>query len=309
MLMNNRFSDRFGRDARVALVCLLVVAGMLGLVAVSLPLYRAFCEAVGLGGTTRRVAADTAAASARTVVVRFNSDVAPGLPWRFTPAQPSVTVHLGEQTLVSFWAENLTDQPIVGHATYNVAPDLAGRYFDKIQCFCFDEEKLGPHERVEMPVTFFVDPAILADPDMGGLPVITLSYTFFRSADPAKAKDLARFGATQVVAAAAHAGDPRQGEAIFGARCAACHALDANRVGPALGGLAGRRAGSVDGFRYSNALKSASIVWNPASLDRWLADPRDDVPGVRMPVNVPDPQARADVIAYLLQSGSADSLR
>src|SRR5271156_5880289 len=172
---------------RTVVACLAIVAAMAALVAFSLPLYRAFCEATGLGGTGRRASADTAAASERSVTVRFNTDVAPGLPWRFGPNQPSVSVKLGAQTLVSFWAENLTDQPIVGHATYNVTPDLAGRYFDKIQCFCFDEEKLGPRERVEMPVTFFVDPAILKDPDMRGLPVITLSYTFFRSADPAKA--------------------------------------------------------------------------------------------------------------------------
>ena len=199
---------------RILLACLGVVCVMLFLVAISLPLYRAFCEATGLGGTTRRSNGSAETATDRLVTVRFNADVAPGLPWRFGPSQASVRVHLGERTLVTFWAENRSDQTIVAHATYNVTPDLAGQYFNKIQCFCFDEESLAPHERVEMPVTFFVDPKIAENRDIGNLPPITLSYTFFRSTNPNDAKDLGRFGAIKTAATALH-GDPGRGQALF----------------------------------------------------------------------------------------------
>ncbi len=296
-----RMTDRslFRRKIVMAVACLAVVAGMAELVAWSLPLYRAFCEATGLGGTTQRVAADTAVASQRRITIRFNADVAPGLAWRFGPSQPSVTTTLGQQTLVSFWAENLSDEAIVGHATYNVTPDLAGRYFDKIQCFCFNEERLGPHERVEMPVTFYVDPAILADKDMGGLPAITLSYTFFRSTAPAAPLDLARFGEAPVTVSV-EPGDAARGQHLFQARCSACHALDHDRVGPSLGHLAGRKAGSEAGFSYSAALAADGRVWDRQSLGVWLADPRRAVPGTRMMAAVAAPQERADIIAYLL---------
>ena len=288
-----------GRIGIVA-ACLATVLGMSLLVAYSLPLYRAFCEATGLGGTVRRVDSDTAETSRRTILVRFNADVAPGLPWRFGPSQPAVTVPLGKQTLVSFWAENLTDQPIIGHATYNVTPDLAGRYFNKIQCFCFSEERLGGHERVEMPVTFYVDPAILKDRDIGNLPAITLSYTFFRSASPAGAQDLARFGASAATVALAPP-DAAHGAQLFEARCTACHALDHDKVGPALGGLAGRKAGARPGYAYSSALAADGRAWNEAALDTWLTDPRRAVPGTRMMATVDAPQDRADIAAYLLQ--------
>jgi cytochrome c oxidase assembly protein Cox11/cytochrome c2 len=289
-----------GRNKIIALACTLVVVGMITLVGFSLPLYRAFCEATGFGGTTRRAATDTATASTRTIIVRFNTDVAPGLPWRFGPSQEQVTVHLGEPTQISYWAENRSDETLVAHATYNVTPEIAGQYFNKIQCFCFDEERLKPHERVEMPVIFYVDPSILDDKNIDNLPPLTLSYTFFKSAVAAPPKDLDRFGATLVSAAPPPQGDPTRGAHIFTSKCATCHALDHNQLGPMLGGLAGRSAGSVAGFDYSDALKQSGIVWQRSALDHWLANPRGDVPGARMPVNLTDPQARADVIAYLL---------
>jgi cytochrome c oxidase assembly protein Cox11 len=287
------------RDLRIALACFGIVGAMAALVAFSLPLYRAFCEATGLGGTVRRAQSDTASVAERTVTVRFNADVAPGLPWRFGPNQRSVTVRLGEQVLVSFWAENLSDQPIIGHATYNVTPELAGQYFNKIQCFCFSEERLGPHQRVDMPVTFFVDPAMLQDRDVGGLPDITLSYTFFRSTAAAPTQDLARFGTSTVVVSVT-AGDPARGVDLFAARCSACHALDHDKVGPRLGGLDGRPAGAVSGYHYSEALARAGLVWHRDTLERWLADPGQVVPGTRMAAAVPAPQERADLVAYLL---------
>src|SRR5499427_8353187 len=179
---------------------LIAVLGSLALVgaasvltAYSATLYRIFCEATGYLGTTQRVDSDQSETRPETMVVRFDTSIAPDLPWRFEPAQPQVTVHLGEQTLVYFRATNLSKAPIVGHATFNVQPDAVGRYFDKIQCFCFTEERLAPGETAEMPVLFYVDPAILQDPDVGGIASITPSYPFFKSGRPDGASDLGRY--------------------------------------------------------------------------------------------------------------------
>src|ERR1700752_18136 len=146
--------------------CVLAIGVMCVLVAYSPTLYRMFCAATGLAGTTQRVAADTAKISKQTITVAFDTNVAPGLPWRFVPDQGAVTVHLGEQKLVYLTAENLSSQSIVGHATFNVTPLRSGIYFNKIQCFCFTEERLDAHQKVEMPVVFYVDPAFGKDPDM-----------------------------------------------------------------------------------------------------------------------------------------------
>jgi len=273
-----------------------VIAVMIGLVAYSPTLYRLFCEATGFGGATQRAGADTGAVADRMVTVRFTTDVAPGLSWRFEPEQRQVRVRLGEEKLVFFSAENLTDEAIVGHATFNVTPTKTGRYFNKIQCFCFDEERLGPRQKVEMPVDFFVDPALTADPDTREVQTITLSYTFFRSADPEGAKDLSRFVASAAPAA-------KRGEALFTERCGACHALDRNKTGPLLGGVFGRKAGTALGYNYSPALREADLRWSGDALDHWLTDPRKFVPGARMPIRVPDPATRRDIIAYLERQG------
>src|SRR5579863_7908179 len=185
--------SRHRKNLKVIAVCLAVLGVMLGIVAYSPTLYRMFCAATGYGGTTQRVLADTAEVSPKTVTVDFDSNVAPGLPWRFEPVQRDVTVHLGEQTLVYFTAENTSDEAIVGHATFNVTPPASGIYFNKIQCFCFDEERLDPHEKVKMPVVFYVDPAFAKDPEMNLVSTITLGYTFFRSAKPANAKTCRAF--------------------------------------------------------------------------------------------------------------------
>lgn len=275
-----------------------IVALMIGLVSVSVPLYRWFCQATGWGGTTQRADSTTGKIADRIVTVRFSTDVAPGLPWRFRAEQEEVKVRLGEQRLVFFSAENLTNEPVVGHATFNVTPTKAGRYFTKIQCFCFDEERLGPRQKVDMPVDFFVDPALADDPATREINTITLSYTFFRSAAPAGAKDLSRF-------AGAAAPDPRRGERLFAQRCGACHALDRNKIGPMLGTVVGRKAASVAGFNYSPALREAHVRWSAEELDRWLANPREFAPGTRMMVRVPDQAARRDIVAYLAkQAGS-----
>jgi cytochrome c oxidase assembly protein subunit 11 len=280
------------RNMIVIAPCLVAIGIMCALVAYSPVLYRMFCAATGLAGTTQRVSADTATISQQTVTVAFDTNVAPGLPWRFAPDQRAVTVHLGEQKLVYFTAENLSDQSIVGHATFNVTPLRSGIYFNKIQCFCFTEERLDAHQKVNMPVVFYVDPAFGKDADMHDVAQITLGYTFFRSADPQNAKDLSRF-------LAANPPDPVEGRDIFNERCSACHALDANKFGPPLGGVFGRQAGSAPGYDYSPALKNAGLSWSADNLSRWLADPQQFIPGVKMPIRVLDPIARRDIVAYL----------
>src|ERR1700761_2042855 len=258
---------RYRKNLNVLLPCFVVLGIMFGLVAYAPQLYRAFCGATGYGGTTQRAYSDPTTTSKETVTIAFDSNVAPDLPWRFEPEQRSVTVHLGEQKLVYFTAENLGNESIVAHATYNVTPETSGIYFNKIQCFCFNEERLDPHQKVDMPVVFYVDPAFGNDPEMAHIDTITLSYTFLRSANPAQAKNLSRFLADA-------APDPAHGEQLFGERCTACHALDSNKAGPMLRGVVGRQAGSAGGYHYSDALKNAGLVWSTDKLDRWLADPK-----------------------------------
>ncbi|MGH6944059.1 MAG: cytochrome c oxidase assembly protein [Geminicoccaceae bacterium] len=164
-----------------------VIALMLGLTAASVPLYRLFCEVTGYGGTTQIALRPPAAASARTIKVRFNADVDPRLPWRFAPAQREIEVRLGEQSLAFYRAINTSSRPIVGQAVYNVTPYKAGPYFTKIACFCFDQQVLKPGEEAEMPVSFYVDPAILTDRNAKDVTAITLSYTFFMLEDETEA--------------------------------------------------------------------------------------------------------------------------
>ncbi len=157
----------------------MVVVGMVALTAASVPLYRMFCQVTGYGGTTQRAEAAPGATATRSVTVLFNADVAPTLPWRFRPAQRSIEVLPGEQHLAFYEAENRGSEPVVGTATFNVTPHKAGVYFQKLACFCFDQQTLEPGQRVELPVSFFVDPALLEDPATREVRQITLSYTFF----------------------------------------------------------------------------------------------------------------------------------
>jgi cytochrome c oxidase assembly protein subunit 11 len=285
-------NPRHRKNLNVLLPCIVVLAVMSGLVAYSPELYRAFCGATGYGGTTQRAYSDPATTSDRTVTVAFDSNVAPGLPWRFEPEQRTVSVHLGEQKLVFFTAENLGNESIVAHATFNVTPLTAGIYFNKIQCFCFNEERLDPHQKVQMPVVFYVDPAFGKDSDNAHIDTITLSYTLLRSVNPGQAKNLSRFEADA-------APDAVHGEQLFSERCTSCHAIDSNKTGPMLGGVFGRKAGSAAGYHYSPALESAAFIWSTDSLDQWLADPKKFVPGARMPVRVLDAPSRRDLVAYL----------
>jgi cytochrome c oxidase assembly protein subunit 11 len=279
------------RNLKVVAPCL-VIGIMIGVVVYSPTLYRLFCAATGFGGTTQRIEAGSATVSDRTITVRFDSNVAPDLQWRFEPAQREVRVHLGEQKLVFFTAENLSNKAIVGHATFNVTPETTGFYFNKIQCFCFNDERLDAHEKIDMPVVFFVDPALAANADTAGVQQITLSYTFFRSPDSDKVMDLSRFLATA-------APDATRGQQLFAERCAACHAVDADKVGPMLSRVVGRKAGSAPGYKCSPALLSADLTWSPDALDKWLSDPAKFIAGATMPVRVLDASARRDIIAYL----------
>lgn len=157
------------------------VAAMVGLVAASVPLYDLFCRVTGYGGTPRVSAAISDTLSERLVTVRFDATVMRDLPWDFRPAQRQITVHLGENVLAYYSAENNSVEPVVGQATFNVTPAKAGRYFNKVECFCFTEQLLNPGQRAEMPVAFFVDPALASDPGTEEIRTITLSYTFFRA--------------------------------------------------------------------------------------------------------------------------------
>jgi cytochrome c oxidase assembly protein Cox11 len=274
------------------LIALCAVLALMGSVTVySVTLYRLFCAATGANGTTQRVAENPSARSDRTVTVFFDTSVSPALPWKFAPVQRSVTLHLGQDALVFFTAENDSAQDLVGHATFNVTPEKAGLYFKKIQCFCFNEERLGAHQKVEMPVDFFVDPRLATDPNTEDVHEITLSYTFFHSLRPAGAVDLARFADTPPDAGA--------GKKLFAEQCAACHAFGHSKIGPDLAGVVGRKAGGLAGYAYSAALPHADVVWTPKTLESWLSDPQAFIPGSRMPVRLQDAAQRRDIVAYL----------
>ncbi|MEZ5647818.1 MAG: cytochrome c oxidase assembly protein [Alphaproteobacteria bacterium] len=161
-----------------------VVVLMVGLSYASVPLYRLFCQVTGYGGTTQRAAAAPhESTSLRSFEIRFNADISPDLPWSFYPAQGPVTVKLGEETLIHYRARNNGNKPIVGTAVFNVTPDKVGRYFDKVQCFCFSEQRLEPGQEADLPVSFFIDPTLAKDASLNDIKTITLSYTFFPAKD------------------------------------------------------------------------------------------------------------------------------
>ncbi|MCG8485514.1 MAG: cytochrome c oxidase assembly protein [Clostridia bacterium] len=187
MAIEQPVSRRNAANARTAISLAAVVCGMVGLSFASVPLYELFCRVTGFGGTTQVADSVPETISERRITVRFNADVNPKLPWRFEPIERAVTVHVGEPGLAFYRAENLMGQPISGTATFNVTPLKAGQYFNKVHCFCFDEQSLAAGEAVEMGVSFFIDPAILVDRNLDDVTTVTLSYTFFRDLD-----DLAR---------------------------------------------------------------------------------------------------------------------
>jgi len=177
--------SRRGNGA-TALLLVSVVAAMLGLSFASVPLYRLFCQATGLGGTTQRAVSAPGAKSDIVIIVPFDAETAPELAWEFRPPQRTVAVRPGEERQVFYRAINKTNAPTTGSATYNVTPAKAGIYFDKLQCFCFTEQHLAAGESADMGVVFFVDPDILSDPNTSDVRAITLSYTMFRAHQPAR---------------------------------------------------------------------------------------------------------------------------
>ena len=177
-----------GQQTRTALIALSVALAMLGLGFASVPLYRMFCAVTGFNGTTQRASEEQLAAMAaserkgsagRIISVRFDSNVAPGMPWQFYPEHKRDRVTIGVKDMTVFIARNMSDKPVTGRATFNVTPTQAGAYFTKIQCFCFTEQTLQPGQEVRMPVLFFVDRKFLDDPDNKDVQEITLSYTFY----------------------------------------------------------------------------------------------------------------------------------
>jgi len=172
--------------ARVALICAMAAVGMLGMAYAAVPLYSLFCQVTGFAGTTQRAEKPSEKVLDQVVTIRFDGNVAPGLGWKFHPVQQTIDVRIGENALAFFRAENTSSRPVTGTATFNVTPEIAGSYFNKVQCFCFTEQRLEPGEAVDMPVSFFVDPAIMEDETAGHLTQITLSYTFY-PADESKA--------------------------------------------------------------------------------------------------------------------------
>jgi len=176
-------------NARTGFMALALAAAMVGLGFASVPLYRLFCQVTGFGGTTQ-VATDAqaanaaAAATGQTMSIRFDGSTAIDVPWTFKPAQPTDTVTIGQRDMAVYVARNDGDEPITGTATFNVEPAQAGLYFNKVQCFCFTEQTLQPGQEVQMPVVYYVDPAILEDEFMADVEQITLSYTFHRAIEP-----------------------------------------------------------------------------------------------------------------------------
>ncbi len=160
------------------------VAFMIGLSFASVPLYRMFCAATGFAGTPQRAASAPGQVFSETLTVRFDANVSPSLAWSFEAVQPELTVHVGETKLAFFRAVNHSKETVTGSAVFNVSPDLMGQYFTKIQCFCFTEQTLKPGESAELPVSFFIDPAVLGDRDAKTVRDMTLSYTFYKVQNP-----------------------------------------------------------------------------------------------------------------------------
>ncbi len=175
-------SQSGSREPRHGLVAAIVggiALGMVGMSYAAVPLYQLFCQVTGYGGTTKRAESAPSKVLDRTITVYFDANTSKSLPWKFKPAQYSMELKIGDTGLAYYKATNLSDKTVKGSALFNVTPVAAGSYFNKIECFCFTEQELKPGESVDMPVTFFIDPDFVKDPDTKKIQEITLSYTFF----------------------------------------------------------------------------------------------------------------------------------
>lgn len=167
------------RKRITAIMCGTIFFAMIGLAYASVPLYAMFCQITGYGGTTQRVDQYSDRVLDREITVRFDANKMGGLPWNFEPSQRSITMRIGETVEAKYKADNWSGRPASGRATFNVTPELAGAYFNKVECFCFTDTTLKPGEAIDMPVVFYVDPAIVDVPELKDIRTITLSYTFF----------------------------------------------------------------------------------------------------------------------------------
>lgn len=178
------------RNRMVGLSVAALVVGMAGLSYAAVPLYRIFCQVTGYNGTVQTSTSPAPGAGAQAITIRFNATVHPSLPWSFGPSQGSMPLRIGEEGLAFYQARSQSSEPTTGVATYNVTPEVVGRYFHKTACFCFNEQTLAPGQEAAMPLSFWVDPKIADDPNTAGIRTITVNYTFFRSLN-----DAARGGA------------------------------------------------------------------------------------------------------------------
>lgn len=174
------------RNRRVAIGAFGFVGFMVGVSFAAVPLYDLFCRVTGFGGTPMIGQAAPGAVGETTITIRFNANTHPALPWRFAAQQPSMTVRVGEEGVAFYTARNTANGPVMGVSTYNVTPDIVGRYFHKTACFCFEEQTLEPGQSVDMPLAFWVDPRIATDPATRDIRTITVNYTFFRSINDAE---------------------------------------------------------------------------------------------------------------------------
>lgn len=192
------------RNLTVAIVCATVFGGMVGAAYASVPLYKAFCQLTGYDGTIRRAQAAPGQAIDKTLLVRFDTNVRE-LPWSFSSEQTSQTVKIGETGLAYFKVTNNGDKPITGRAVYNVVPEQAAAYFQKLECFCFSDQTIAPGKTIEFPVVYFVDPKYATDFETKNKGEVTLSYTFYPAVGPKQAD------ASQEKAPSALGGKPRAG--------------------------------------------------------------------------------------------------
>ena len=186
------------RNGKVALICAVTFFGMVGAAYAAVPLYKLFCQATGFDGTVRKAVAKPTKILDRKVTIRFDANIR-DLPWQFQTMQASQSIRIGDTGLAFFKVTNPTDKPQTGRALYNVVPESAGPYFQKLECFCFSSQTIQPHQTVEFPVVYFVDPQFVDDPETKGKNEITLSYTFFPAVDDGKSGKVAASAPPRIV--------------------------------------------------------------------------------------------------------------